>query len=69
MLDSCNTSIWNAMELPCTAVPLGFLPSSRGAALPMGLLVVAKRGNDHITIAVAEALEKGGLAKACNPYG
>ena len=48
------TAIINAMELPATQVPLGL-----GAArLPLGVQVVAAPGRDHISIAVAEQLER-----------
>jgi fatty acid amide hydrolase 2 len=48
------TAIINALELPATAVPLGL--SSRG--VPLGLQVVGRRGQDHVTIAVALELER-----------
>ena len=48
------TAILNVAELPVTQVPLGF----NRAGLPLGVQVAAIRGNDHITIAVAQELEK-----------
>ena len=48
------TAIFNVLELPSTQVPLGL---SRGS-LPLGVQVVARRGNDHLTIAVAQELER-----------
>jgi fatty acid amide hydrolase 2 len=48
------TAIWNALELPATQVPLGL--DARG--LPLGVQVVGGRGQDHVTIAVAVALER-----------
>jgi len=42
------------MELPATQVPLGL--DDRG--LPLGVQVIAARGNDHLTIAVALELER-----------
>jgi fatty acid amide hydrolase 2 len=48
------TAILNVMELPVTQVPLGL----DGAGVPLGVPVVALHGSDHITIAVAQALEK-----------
>ena len=47
------TAIFNIAELPVTQVPLGL--NERG--LPLGIQVVAARGNDHRTIAVARRLE------------
>ncbi|WP_213016739.1 amidase [Mycobacterium vicinigordonae] len=46
--------LFNALEMPATQVPLGL----GTAGLPLGLQVVAGRGQDHRTIAVALALEK-----------
>lgn len=48
------TAIFNALYLPVTQCPLGL--GSDG--LPLGIQVVASRNNDHLTLAVAEALEK-----------
>ena len=48
------TAIFNVLELPVTQVPLGL--SREG--LPLGVQVVAAHGNDHLTVAVAMALEK-----------
>ena len=48
------TAVMNVMELPVTQVPLGL--DRRG--LPLGVQVVGVHGNDHVTIAVAQALEK-----------
>ena len=48
------TAIINVMELPSTQVPLGL--NDRG--VPLGVQVVGKRGNDHVTIAVALELER-----------
>ena len=53
-MHSGYTSIFNAMEMPSTAVPLG-LSVSRG--VPLGLQVVGRRGDDHLTIATALALQ------------
>ncbi|HEX7600262.1 MAG TPA: amidase, partial [Polyangiaceae bacterium] len=48
------TAIFNALELPATAVPLGL-----GAhGLPLGVQVVSSRGKDAVTIAVAKTLEQ-----------
>lgn len=48
------TPLFNALELPATQVPLGL--GERG--LPLGVQVAAARGRDHLTIAVAQALEE-----------
>jgi fatty acid amide hydrolase 2 len=48
------TAIINVMELPSTQVPLGL----GSAGLPLGVQVVGRRGNDHLTIAVARELER-----------
>lgn len=47
------TGIFNALGLPVTQVPLGLDESG----LPLGIQVVAAHGRDHLTIAVAQALE------------
>jgi len=46
--------IMNVLELPATQVPLGL--NAKG--LPLGVQVVSKHGNDHVTIAIAEELER-----------
>ncbi|XP_001375446.2 fatty-acid amide hydrolase 2 [Monodelphis domestica] len=48
------TGIFNALGLPVTQCPLGL--SSQG--LPLGIQVVAGPFNDHLTLAVAQYLEK-----------
>ena len=48
------SAIWNILQLPVTQVPLGL--NSDG--LPLGFQVISRPGNDHVTIAVALALEK-----------
>lgn len=48
------TAILNVLEVPATAVPLGL----DAAGLPLGVQVAAIHGNDHLTIAVAQALEQ-----------
>lgn len=60
--DCACTQIFNVMEFPVTAVPVGF--DKKG--LPLGIQVVGRRGNDHLTIAVAQALEEefGGWVRA-----
>jgi fatty acid amide hydrolase 2 len=47
------TAIFNVMEMPSTQVPLGL--DARG--LPLGVQVIAPRTQDHVSIAVAMALE------------
>jgi len=48
------TGLFNILGLPATQVPLGINKNY----LPTGIQVVAAPGNDHLTIAVAMALEK-----------
>jgi len=48
------TAILNVMELPVTQVPLGL----DGEGLPLGVQVAGNHGRDHVTIAVALALEQ-----------
>ena len=48
------TAILNVMELPVTQCPLGL----NAEGLPLGVQVGALHGNDHVTIAVALALEE-----------
>jgi fatty acid amide hydrolase 2 len=45
--------VFNVLELPATAIPLGL---GRGG-LPLGLQAVGPHCGDHLTIAVALALE------------
>jgi fatty acid amide hydrolase 2 len=52
--DWVYTAIFNIMELPVTQVPMGL----SHAGLPLGLQVVGGSGRDHVTIAVACALER-----------
>lgn len=53
-LNFSYTAILNAMELPVTQVPLGL----NRERIPLGIQVVAGHGLDHLTIAVALALEQ-----------
>jgi fatty acid amide hydrolase 2 len=61
-LDFACCGIFNALEMPATAVPAGF--DAHG--LPLSVQVVGRRGDDHLTIAVAMALERflGGYTRA-----
>lgn len=63
IFDTSNTSFFNVMQLPVTAVPLGLCEHG----LPIGIQVVAGYGNDHLCIAVACALQKNGIAKWVPP--
>lgn len=63
IFDTSNTSFFNVMELPCTAVPLGL--SKEG--LPIGCQIISGRGQDHLCIAVACELQRAGLAKWISP--
>ena len=58
--DSGATALWNVMELPVTAVPLGL--ARRGSRMPLGVQIVAGPGQDHKSIGVAMALEEAGVA-------
>jgi fatty acid amide hydrolase 2 len=51
--DFVCTGLFNVLEMPATTVPTGL--SEEG--LPVGVQVIARRGLDHLTIAVATALE------------
>jgi len=63
-LDTCYTSIWNAMELPATQIPLRAKSfpacanccSTRKPQLPVGCSIVGLR--DEVTLAVAAYLEE-----------
>ena len=51
--DYSYTAIINALHLPATAVPMGL----DRAGLPLGVQVIAGHGQDHLCLAVAQALE------------
>ena len=56
------TAIFNVLGLPVTAVPMGLVDGDEeGAGVPIGIQVVAARYNDHLTLAVAEELERAFL--------
>lgn len=63
--DFVCTGLFNVLEFPATAVPLGFTADG----LPLSVQVIARRGNDHLSIAVAAALERalGGWRRADPP--
>jgi fatty acid amide hydrolase 2 len=48
------TALINVLELPATQVPLGL----SGDGLPLGVQVIGIHGNDHLTLAVAQELER-----------
>lgn len=48
------TAIFNVLYLPVTQCPVALSK----AGLPMGIQVIAANGNDHLTIAVAEEIER-----------
>jgi len=58
-LSTSQTSIFNVMELPVTAVP--YFELSRDG-LPMGVQIVGGDQMDHVTIRVANVLENEGVA-------
>ena len=53
-LDWIYTAVFNAMQLPVTAVPMGL--GQEG--LPLGVQLAGSRFSDHVTIAGAVALEQ-----------
>lgn len=59
--DFVCTGLFNVLEFPSTTVPMGF-----DRRLPLAVQVIGRRGNDHLTLAVAEALEEssGGWRRA-----
>lgn len=61
-LDFVCTGLFNVLELPSTVVPTGFSQ----AGLPLAVQVIGRRGHDHLTVAVAAALEQdfGGWRRA-----
>ena len=69
--DAGATGLFNVLQLPATAVPMGLSSDgdsddspmqARGRGLPVGLQVVGAEGADLKTIAVAQALQRTGLA-------
>lgn len=61
------SGVFNALELPATAVPTGLGARS---GLPTGVQVVGSRRNDALTLAVAEQLEQAlGGWQLANPAG
>lgn len=53
-ISAAYTALFNVLEKPATVVPVGF--ERRG--LPVTLQIVGARGQDHVTIRVAELLEE-----------
>lgn len=53
-LSAGYTGVFNALELPVTQVPTGLDDDG----VPTGVQVVGRHGQDHVTIAVAQALEQ-----------
>lgn len=69
--DAAQTGLFNVMQLPATAVPICAAAAngaqggrSRRTDLPLGCQCVAGSGGDHLTLAVAIALERAGVARA-----
>ncbi len=50
--DAGVTAVFNILQFPVTVAPIG---THRG--LPTAVQIIGRRGNDHLTIAVAQALE------------
>lgn len=67
--DFVCTALFNVLEFPATVVPMAWVPTAEGTAMPIGIQVVARRGNDHLTLAVAHQLETalGGWRRAPPP--
>ena len=61
-LDFVCTGLFNVLEFPSTVVPTGFDRDG----LPTAVQVIGRRGSDHLTVAVASALEQelGGWQRA-----
>lgn len=64
-LDFVCTGLFNVLEFPATVVPVAFTADG----LPVSIQVIARRGNDPLTVAVAQALERafGGWRRADPP--
>lgn len=63
--DFACTALWNILGYPVTVVPLGL--SDEG--LPVSVQIIARQGNDHLTLAAAQILEQhfGGWVRAEPP--
>ena len=48
------TAVFNAILMPVTQIPLGLAPDG----LPLGVQLVAREGNDHLTIALAQHISE-----------
>ena len=71
--DAAQTALFNVMQLPVTAVPLGKTAEAGGPfferpPLPRGCQVVAGFGDDQNSLAVAIALERAGIARAVTAW-
>ena len=64
--DFVCTGLFNVLEFPSTTLPVLW-----HHGLPVGVQVIARRGNDSLTIAVARAIEQahGGWRRANPPLG
>lgn len=62
--DSVYTSLWNAMNVAITIVPLGRLDRH---GMPLSVQVIVSPSNDNLAIQVAEELEQkfGGWVPPC----
>src|SRR5690606_11159411 len=52
--DFLYTAVFNSLRVPVTTAPFGFDASG----LPLGVQIASARGNDHVTVAAAQALEE-----------
>lgn len=64
--DFVHTGIFNALEFPATAVPMGL-----DEGLPLSVQVAAGENQDHLTLSAAEVLDDafGGWKKPVPPHG
>lgn len=53
-IDFVYAGIWNALDFPVTQAPTGFNSQS----LPLGVQIVANRGNDSLSLLAAKDIEK-----------
>jgi Asp-tRNA(Asn)/Glu-tRNA(Gln) amidotransferase A subunit family amidase len=64
-LDTANTSLLNALELPALAVPMGL---SARHGLPVSVQLVAAPGREDLLVAAAVALHAAGVAVSPTPF-
>lgn len=52
------TGLFNLFEVPATVCPVTMQETKSGMRLPLGVQIVAKRGNDRLCLAVAREVER-----------